>query len=118
VDAKEDHHRKQEGVTAKRGILLYSTKENLIKEARVSDDSHGTALGPMVRKRTLPPGRGIRTFRVDRIVELTLVDRTFEVPDDFDLHTRPRVSTRLRLSLDDRAVAALYQQIRREGKGD
>lgn len=69
---------------------------------------------------------GIRAFRVDRIVELTPADRTFEVLDDFDLHgylarqlhTHPRVSTRLRLPLHDRAVAALYDQIRQEGNGD
>ena len=31
--------------------------------------------------------RGIRSFRVDRILELTLLDQTFEVPADFDLET-------------------------------
>jgi predicted DNA-binding transcriptional regulator YafY len=61
----------------------------------------------------------IRTFRVDRIVELSLLDQTFEVPDDFDIHgylatephTQPRVHARLRfapnaalLALDDRAL--------------
>ena len=29
--------------------------------------------------------QGIRSFRVDRILELTLLDQTFEVPADFDL---------------------------------
>jgi predicted DNA-binding transcriptional regulator YafY len=60
----------------------------------------------------------IRTFRVDRMIELSLLDQTFEVPDDFDIHgylaaephTQPRVNARLRfapeaalLALDDRA---------------
>jgi len=60
----------------------------------------------------------IRTFRVDRIVELTLLDETFETLADFDIqeylaaepHTQPRVQVRLRfapgaalLALDDRA---------------
>jgi predicted DNA-binding transcriptional regulator YafY len=31
--------------------------------------------------------RGIRSFRVDRILDLTLLDQTFEVPADFDLET-------------------------------
>jgi len=62
--------------------------------------------------------RAVRTFRVDRIVELTLLDRTFDVPADFDIreymaaepHTQPRVQVCMRfapeaalLALDDRA---------------
>ena len=60
----------------------------------------------------------VRTFRVDRIVELTLLDRTFDVLADFDIeeylaaepHTQPRVQVRIRfapeaalMALDDRA---------------
>ena len=60
----------------------------------------------------------MRTFRVDRIVELTLLDQTFDVPADFDVreylaaepYTQPRVQVRMRfapeaalLALDDRA---------------
>lgn len=60
----------------------------------------------------------IRSFRVDRIVELTLLDQTFETPADFDVqayleaepHVQPRVRAHLRfapgaalLALDDRA---------------
>jgi len=60
----------------------------------------------------------IRSFRVDRIIELTLLDQTFEVPADFDIQqylaaepqTQPRVQVRMRfvpqaafLALDDRA---------------
>ena len=29
----------------------------------------------------------LRTFRVDRIIELTLLDETFNIPADFDIHT-------------------------------
>ena len=61
----------------------------------------------------------IRSFRVDRIVELTLLDETFDVPGDFDIqkyiaaepHTQPQVQVRIRfapqaalLALDDRAL--------------
>jgi len=61
----------------------------------------------------------IRSFRVDRIVELILGDETFNTPADFDVraylstepHTQPRVAVRLRftpegalLALDDRAM--------------
>jgi len=60
----------------------------------------------------------IRSFRVDRIVELTLLGQTFDVPADFDVreylaaepYTQPRVHVRMRftpqaalLALDDRA---------------
>ncbi|MEA3342054.1 MAG: YafY family protein, partial [Chloroflexota bacterium] len=60
----------------------------------------------------------MRTFRVDRIAELTLLDQTFNVPADFDIHeylaaepyTQPQVHVRMRftpeatlLALDDRA---------------
>jgi len=60
----------------------------------------------------------IRSFRVDRILELDLLERTFEVPEDFDIHAylktephaQPRVRIRMRfapeaalLALDDRA---------------
>jgi predicted DNA-binding transcriptional regulator YafY len=30
--------------------------------------------------------QAVRTFRVDRIIKLTLLDQTFEVPVDFDIH--------------------------------
>lgn len=61
---------------------------------------------------------GLRTFRVDRIVELMLLDQTFSVPADFDVReylaveqqTEPRVRVRMRfapqaalLALDNRA---------------
>jgi proteasome accessory factor B len=61
----------------------------------------------------------IRTFRVDRIIELTLLDRVFDVPVNFDIreylttepHIQPQVHVRLRfapegalLALDDRAM--------------
>jgi predicted DNA-binding transcriptional regulator YafY len=61
---------------------------------------------------------GLRSFRVDRIVELALLDETFNVPDDFDAraylatepHVQPTIRVRLRfaperalLALDDRA---------------
>ncbi len=61
----------------------------------------------------------IRSFRVDRIVELTLLDKTFDVPSDFDVqeylaaesHTRPRFRVRIHfapkaalLALDDRSL--------------
>lgn len=60
----------------------------------------------------------LRTFRVDRIAELMLLDQTFETPADFDVQTylateprgQPRVRARLRFSpeaaltaVDDRA---------------
>jgi predicted DNA-binding transcriptional regulator YafY len=60
----------------------------------------------------------VRTFRVDRIVELTLLDETFDTPTDFDIQAylstepqvQPRVRVRMRfvpeaalLALDDRA---------------
>jgi predicted DNA-binding transcriptional regulator YafY len=61
----------------------------------------------------------IRSFRVDRIVELTLLEETFNTPADFDAraylsaesYTQPRIQVRLRfasedalLALDDRAM--------------
>ena len=61
----------------------------------------------------------IRSFRVDRIIDLTLLDTTFETPPDFDIHeylarephTQPRVRVRMRfapqaalLAMDDRAL--------------
>ena len=60
----------------------------------------------------------IRSFRVDRIIDLTLLDTVFEEPVDFDIreylarepHIQPRVQVRMRfapqgvlLALDDRA---------------
>jgi predicted DNA-binding transcriptional regulator YafY len=60
-----------------------------------------------------------RSFRVDRIIELTLLDETFNVPDDFDVqaylaaepHVQPAIRVRLRFTpqgalaaLDDRAM--------------
>jgi predicted DNA-binding transcriptional regulator YafY len=60
-----------------------------------------------------------RSFRVDRVVELTLLDEMFNVPDDFDVqaylaaepHVQPTIRVRLRfapegalLALDDRAM--------------
>jgi predicted DNA-binding transcriptional regulator YafY len=60
-----------------------------------------------------------RSFRVDRIVELALLDETFNVPDDFDVqaylaaepHTQLTIRVRLRFvpegalaALDDRAL--------------
>lgn len=60
----------------------------------------------------------IRSFRVDHILELVLLERTFEVPEDFDIHAylktephaQPRVRVRMRfapeaalMALDDRA---------------
>jgi predicted DNA-binding transcriptional regulator YafY len=61
----------------------------------------------------------IRTFRVDRIIELTLLDRIFDIPANFNIreylatepHIQPQVLVRLRftpegafLALDDRAM--------------
>lgn len=63
--------------------------------------------------------QAIRSFRVDRIIELTLLDEAFNVPDDFDIqaylatepHAQPRVHIRMRFApegalsaLDDRAM--------------
>ncbi|MCP4543705.1 MAG: YafY family transcriptional regulator [Chloroflexi bacterium] len=63
--------------------------------------------------------KAIRSFRVDRIVELTLLDETFNVRDDFDAqaylasepHVQPRIPVRLSfapegalLALDDRTL--------------
>ncbi len=60
----------------------------------------------------------VRSFRVDRILELALLERTFEMPGDFDIHAyleaepqaQLRVQVRMRfapeaalLALDDRA---------------
>jgi predicted DNA-binding transcriptional regulator YafY len=61
----------------------------------------------------------IRSFRVDRIIELTLLDQTFNTPVKFDVreylssepHTQPKIQVCLRfapegalLALDDRAM--------------
>ena len=61
----------------------------------------------------------IRSFRVDRIIELTLLDKTFDAPVDFDVqeylaaepHIQSRIQVRLRfapegalLALDDRSL--------------
>jgi len=61
----------------------------------------------------------MRSFRVDRIVELTLLSVTFDLPPDFDVraylaaepHVQPQVQVRMRfapeaalLALDDRAM--------------
>jgi predicted DNA-binding transcriptional regulator YafY len=63
--------------------------------------------------------RALRSFRVDRLVDCTLLEHRFEVPVDFDLqaylasepHTQPTVHVRMRLvaegallALDDRAM--------------
>jgi predicted DNA-binding transcriptional regulator YafY len=63
--------------------------------------------------------KATRSFRVDRIIELALLDEVFDVPVDFDAqeylasepHTQPQVRARLRfapqgalLALDDRAL--------------
>jgi len=63
--------------------------------------------------------QAIRSFRLDRIVELTLLDQVFEGPVDFDVqaylasepHTQPQIQARMRfapegalLALDDRPV--------------
>jgi predicted DNA-binding transcriptional regulator YafY len=60
----------------------------------------------------------VRTFRVDRIIELTLLDQAFDVPADFDVQeylaaepdAQPQVQVRMRfapeaalMALDDRA---------------
>jgi len=50
--------------------------------------------------------QAVRTFRVDRIAELMLLDQTFEVPADFDIHqylaadpeAHPQVQVRLRFA--------------------
>ena len=59
----------------------------------------------------------VRTFRVDRIIELTLLDQTFDMPADFDIqeylaaepYAQPQVQVRMRfapeaalMALDDR----------------
>jgi len=53
----------------------------------------------------------IRSFRVDRIVGLALLDQTFDVPDDFDVHaylaTEPHVQPRVRARLRFAPEAAL-----------
>lgn len=59
----------------------------------------------------------MRTFRVDRINELTLLDETFDVPADFDVHeyldddpyAQPRVQVRMRFAPE----AALLAQDQR-----
>lgn len=67
----------------------------------------------------------IRSFRVDRIIELVLLDETFDVPADFDIqaylamepHTQPQVQVRMRfapeaalLALDDRSFWEAIEQ--------
>jgi predicted DNA-binding transcriptional regulator YafY len=67
----------------------------------------------------------MRSFRVDRIVELALLDETFQVADDFDTHAylatephiQPRVQVTLRFApkaalqaLDDRALWHSWEQ--------
>ena len=62
---------------------------------------------------------GLRSFRVDRVAELTLLDQTFQVPADFDIRAhlalefqdQPQVQVRLRfvaqaahVALDNRAL--------------
>jgi len=57
--------------------------------------------------------RGLRTFRVDRIHELALLDTAFEPPAEFDLqaylesepHTMPTVIARLRMTAEARRMA-------------
>lgn len=57
--------------------------------------------------------RGLRTFRVDRIHELVLLDTAFEPPAQFDLqaylesepHTMPTVIARLRMTAEARRMA-------------
>ena len=63
--------------------------------------------------------RAMRSFRVDRVSELTLLDKTFQTPDDFniqehlalDFQNQPQVQVKLRfaaqaaqLALDNRAM--------------
>ncbi len=71
----------------------------------------------------------IRSFRVDRILELALLAEAFEVPADFDLpaylagepHTQPRLQVRMRFgpetalqALDDRAF---WDTVEEQGDG-
>ncbi len=50
--------------------------------------------------------QGVRSFRVDRVVELKLLDQTFQVPADFDIHAylaaelevQPQVRIRVRFA--------------------
>ena len=57
--------------------------------------------------------QAVRTFRVDRIVELMLLDQTFEVPADFDIHeylaadpeAHPQVQVRLRFAAEAAPLA-------------
>jgi predicted DNA-binding transcriptional regulator YafY len=55
--------------------------------------------------------QGIRSFRVDRILDLTLLDQTFEVPADFDLEkyvaTEPYFQRRVQARLHFDPEAAL-----------
>jgi predicted DNA-binding transcriptional regulator YafY len=58
--------------------------------------------------------QAIRTFRVDRIMQLTLLDQAFDVPTDFDIqtflaaepHTQPQLQVRMRFA-PDMALSAL-----------
>jgi predicted DNA-binding transcriptional regulator YafY len=59
-----------------------------------------------------------RSFRVDRIVELTLLDEMFDAPDDFDIqaylaaepHVQPTICVRLRF-VPEGALAALDDRV-------
>ena len=79
----------------------------------------GLPLGLVVRHRLLPPARAVRSFRVDRISELILLDETFDVAAGFDIQAylatdmgfQPACGLRLRfapqfaqVALDDRAA--------------
>jgi predicted DNA-binding transcriptional regulator YafY len=73
--------------------------------------------------------QALRTFRVDRILDLVVLDQTFQTPPDFDLRayleieTQPQANIRLRfgpeeasLALDNRALLRhLYGAGRRLG---
>jgi predicted DNA-binding transcriptional regulator YafY len=55
----------------------------------------------------------LRTFRIDRIQGLELLDKTFQVPDDFDVHAyldrefadQPAIQARLRFSAEGAYLA-------------
>lgn len=55
-----------------------------------------------------------RTFRVDRIKKLTILNQTFQMPDDFDIHSyledefkgRPVVRARLKFAVEASHIAA------------
>ena len=72
---------------------------------------------------------GIRSFRVDRIAELTLLDQTFQMPPDFDIQehlalefqNQPQVQVRLRFTAQAAYVAfdnrAMWQTCEQEPDG-